>query len=305
MFSKNIKVFILILAVALAGIFGAFYFLKKDNVSSIKIISPKIGDVVKTGEVRTIRWSTENVPASNKISITIRRIPPPPLQEEGQEFDPIIFINLPNTGSKEWVVSDMYPEGKYVLGIASYVSIPVTNPITAESGAFTIQKNTAVGLACNDATKYFVVEKSLADSVGSDILVKYKTNPGQNFPCVYSVAGGDFELKNVMAEYFLAFTDNFLLLDRGTAPEPRILLAYDLRSHEKVFTDSYAKPVVVKGDTIEYWAKSDQKPTAKNCPILAENTKNYLGSVIMSKVSVDLSTLIKKELGELKCMTTQ
>jgi len=163
----------------------------------------------------------------------------------------------------------------------------------------------SAGLTCNDSPKYFAVEKSLSDSVGSNILIKYKASTGQKFSCAYLVSEGDFELKNVMAEYFLAFTDNFLVLDSGTAPEPRGLIVYDLRSREKVFTDSYAKPVIVKGDTLEYWAKSDQKPTAENCPTLAENTKNYLGSVIMSKVSLDLSTLTKKDTGAFKCLATQ
>ncbi len=309
MFSKNIKLYLLILLVALAAIFGSYYFLRKGSnpslIQSIRVISPTSGDVVKSGTVQTIQWVSENVPTSNKIAVTIRRIPPPPLQEEGQEFDPIIFTNLPNTGSKEWTVSDMYPEGTYILGITSYVSVPVTNPITAESGEFSIQKNEAVGLECNDSPKYFAVEKSLSDSVGSNILIEYKTNPEQNFPCVYSVTSTDFELKNVLAEYFLAFTDNFLVLDSGTAPEPRGVIVYDLRSHKNVFTDSYAKPVIVKGDTLTYFSKTDSNPTLENCPNLNEYKGNGLGAVIMSKITVDLSSFSKKELGVFDCRATQ
>ncbi len=309
MFSKNIKVYILILMVALVVVFGSLYFLRKGINSaptqSIQVISPKSGDIVKVGSTQKIQWVSENIPASNKISVTIRRIPPPPIQEEGQEFDPIIFTNLPNTGSKEWIVSDMYPEGKYVLGITSYFSVPVTNPIIAESGEFSIQKNEAIGLKCNDSPKYFAVEKSLSDSVGSDILIKYKKNSEQNFPCVYAVASGDFELKNVLAEYFLAFTDNFLVLDSGTAPEPRGVIVYDLRSHKNVFTDSYAKPVIVKGDTLTYFSKTDSNPTLENCPNLNEYKGNGLGAVIMSKITVDLSSFSKKELGVFDCRATQ
>ena len=291
--------------IASLTIFGTFYFLKKRNIASVQIVSPKSGEVLKSGTSYTIRWTSENVPVSNKISITIRRIPPPPLKEEGQEFDPIIFTDLPNTGSKEWTVSDMYPAGKYVLGITSYVSVPITDPLTAESGEFNIQKDAAVGLECHESPKYFVVEKSLSDSVGSNILIKYKISPEQNFPCAYAAASGDFELKNVLAEYFLAFTDNFLVLDSGTAPEPRGLIAYDLRSRKKVFTDSYAKPVVVEGDRITYLSKLGQKPTLENCPALNEYAKNDLGAVIMAKVTVDLSSLDKKEFGATECRATQ
>jgi len=71
---------------------------------------------------------------------------PPVLPEEGQEFDPIIFVNLENTGSTDWIVSDMYPEGNYIIGITSYSSIPVTDPISDESDAtFRIIKSGTAG----------------------------------------------------------------------------------------------------------------------------------------------------------------
>ena len=164
---------------------------------------------------------------------------------------------------------------------------------------------TAAGVECHDSPKYFLVQKSLADSVGSDILIKYKTSSDQNIPCVYTAASGDFEIPNVSAEYFLAFTDNFLLLDSGTAPPPRGLIAYDLRSRGIAFTDIYAKAVEVSGDTITYFSKTDQKPTVQNCPDLNTYTTNGLGAVIMSKVTVDLNSLTKNDTGATECMATQ
>lgn len=162
------------------------------------------------------------------------------------------------------------------------------------------------GLECHTSPKYFAIQKSLTDSVGSDILIKYIVNPDKNLSCTYKVAKGDFEIKNVVAEYFLAFTDNFLVLDQGTAPEPRRLVVYDLRSHEKiVFNDSYAKPVGVVGDSITYWSETSQKPTLQNCSDLDNYTKNGLGAVIMSKVTVNLLSLDEKYLGIIKCMATQ
>lgn len=160
-------------------------------------------------------------------------------------------------------------------------------------------------LRCHDSPRYFVVEKSLADIVGSDILIKYKTSSDQNIDCEYRVANGDFELKNALAEYFFTFTDNFLVLDKGTAPEPRELVVYDLRSREMVFTDSYAKPVAVEGDSITYFSKTATKPTAENCAELDKYTENGLGAAIMSKVTVDLSSLAKKDAGETKCVAVQ
>jgi membrane-bound inhibitor of C-type lysozyme len=112
---------------------------------SITVTSPKAGDSWAAGSLQTISWATKNIPAADKISVTIRRIPPPPLQAEGQEFDPIVFTNLENSGSVQWVISDMYPAGDYVLGVNSYASIPVTDAVTAESARFKIVNSPIVG----------------------------------------------------------------------------------------------------------------------------------------------------------------
>lgn len=130
--------------VILGIILGVFYVFR-DTTPSISVISPKISDVVTAGSVQQIKWTTNNIPSSYKISVLIRRVPPPPLQEEGQEFDPIVFVNLPNTGSVDWTVSDMYPEGRYILDLTAYESVPVTNPISAESGVFSIEKSELIG----------------------------------------------------------------------------------------------------------------------------------------------------------------
>lgn len=164
---------------------------------------------------------------------------------------------------------------------------------------------TEAGIECHDSERHLFIQKDLKDSVGSDILVKYKSTADQNIPCAYTVADGDFEIKNTQAEYFLAFTDNYLVLDSGTAPPPRGLIVYDLRSRKQVFTDMYTKPVAVAGDTITYLSKTAEKPTSKNCPELSQFTQNGLGAVMMTRVSVDLATLKRTILGPSQCMATQ
>jgi hypothetical protein len=89
------------------------------------------------------------------------------------------------------------------------------------------------------------------------------------------------------------------------SPETLEFCVYYLLSHKKVFTDSYGKPVTVAGDSITYFSKTSQKPTAENCPDLNNYTKNGLGAVIMSKVTVDLATLSKKDLGVTECIAVQ
>jgi hypothetical protein len=125
-----------IIIICVAG--AAWYLLQPASAPAISIAAPAAGAAWQAGEAHTISWATIGIPTTDKISITIRRIPPPPLPEEGQEFDPVVFTNLPNTGSVEWKISPMYPTGTYVLGVSAYKSVPVTNPISAESAPFTL-----------------------------------------------------------------------------------------------------------------------------------------------------------------------
>lgn len=128
---KKISI-VLILLVIFVGI---FFFLQNKNSASLTLISPNGGEVLEEGSTYTIKWSSKNIPADNKISISIRRVVPSSMPIEGQEFDPLIFFNLDNTGSVDWTVSDMYPAGDYLLDIVSYSSLPVNNPILDESDA--------------------------------------------------------------------------------------------------------------------------------------------------------------------------
>lgn len=124
---------------------------------SITLISPNGGETLQEGSVYTIKWSTEKILATDKIAIHIRRVPPPDLPQEGQEFDPVVLINLENTGSHDWVIAEMYPEGNYVLEVISYSSIPVINYVSDESDAtFRIVKGADWQTHINDDAGYSV-----------------------------------------------------------------------------------------------------------------------------------------------------
>lgn len=145
-----VKIIILLLGIiaitAIVAIVGNRYASQPSAIApAITITSPATSTAWTIGSTHAITWTTQNIPAENKISITIRRIPPPPLQTEGQEFDPILFTNLANTGTVDWTIADQYPTGTYVLGISSYKSIPVTNPVSAESAPFQITHEPLIG----------------------------------------------------------------------------------------------------------------------------------------------------------------
>jgi hypothetical protein len=122
-----------------AGAYGWKTFMPGYTQPSITFTSPLGGEAYVAGSTQTISWEAKNIPSKNKISITLKRMPPPPIPTEGQEFDPIIFSNLENTGSVSWTIADIYPTGVYVLRINNYESVPEASLVANESTSFTIE----------------------------------------------------------------------------------------------------------------------------------------------------------------------
>jgi hypothetical protein len=169
-----------------------------------------------------------------------------------------------------------------------------------------------VNVSCKENSKYFLIAKENDTLGSSDFLVKKKTNKDQIIPCGYTIKKTDFELENQAATYFLALTDNFLILDSGTGPFPRGLTAYNLNSRQKVYVDNYSAGtdmnsdrITVINDVIKYWSPTNKEVNKENCPKLSEYSSEGLGAEIEAYVSLDLSTLVKKELGEYRCSPTQ
>lgn len=163
------------------------------------------------------------------------------------------------------------------------------------------------GLNCEENSKYFVIykEEFINDSFEQSFLVKYKTDSKQNIPCSYVVDKEDFEIKDQFFTWFLALTDNFLILDMGTGPWPRTFIVYNLNSRKEVYTDSYSTPMSILNDVITYWNPINQKVTNENCPELSKYSAMGLGTGIETHVSLDIFNLIKKELGEYRCSARQ
>ena len=159
--------------------------------------------------------------------------------------------------------------------------------------------------SCVGNDKYFVISADRTDDVGTDILVKYKSSSSQNISCEYLKNDKDFEIKDEGAAYIMALENNFLILDEGTGPFPRGLIIYDLSSRKKVLEDSYLEPVNIKNNIINYWTETTIKANEENCSTYKLNEENFMGSAIETRVSLDLLTLAKKELGEYRCSATQ
>jgi hypothetical protein len=153
-------------------------------------------------------------------------------------------------------------------------------------------------LTCNESPDYLAISRRIIGETGSDLLIKYKMSAGQKISCNYFVEKNDFELKNNGgANYFMAFEGKFLIMDEGTAVNNRGMNIYDLSKKSKIFSDRYSSgEPIIKNNTITYWINTNEVATIENCPQLYNS-----GGAIVAQVSLDLSTLIRKDLGNKRC----
>jgi hypothetical protein len=143
--NKSMKKLGTLLILLIVFLVASFIIIQQKNNSSITILWPNGGETIEAGSTQIINWGTKNIPEGNKISISIKRVLTADEVVEEQEFDPLLFVGLENTGTIEWEVSESYPEGDYILEINSYESLPMTNPISDESdAAFKITKSNTV-----------------------------------------------------------------------------------------------------------------------------------------------------------------
>lgn len=158
---------------------------------------------------------------------------------------------------------------------------------------------------CYQNGAYFVAEKYSEEQ--QHILIKNKTVNDPNYDCEYLLEAADFEIKD-SATFYLNLLNNFLLVDKGTAPGTRGLDIYDLNSRAKIYTGFYGSgetPIEIIDNTIMFWEPSSIKATTENCPDLAENEKNYFTSIIEEYTRLDLISLEKTSLNEFRCAVRQ
>lgn len=156
---------------------------------------------------------------------------------------------------------------------------------------------------CYDKSNYFVITKYETESVGSDVLIKYKRNPEQTFPCLYVVEKGDFEIKNEGADYYNALVDHYIIMDSGTGPGIRGIFIYDLDTRAKVYEASKVGAIsAINNNVITYYEPLDEEPTLQNCPKLDEYYNSVGNAVIAAETTITFGDIIKKEtVGEKQC----
>lgn len=186
-------------------------------------------------------------------------------------------------------------------------NVPQENQNIVEN-TITTKSPVSENITCSSNSKYFVISKISIDSRkfptgGTDFLIKYKKGENQNIACDYSVEKNDFEIKNNGENYFMALEGKFLLVDSGTAASVRGLTIYDLEKRSKILEDSYcpdnspSRAFVIKNNTVTYWVNTPEPVNAQNCPQFYNS-----GGRIVSHILFDMSTLVKKDLGEKRCI---
>lgn len=158
---------------------------------------------------------------------------------------------------------------------------------------------------CYENNNYFVIEQGATDSVGGNLLVKYKSADNQKFDCKYVVEQNDFEIKNEDADYYLGLENKFLLIDRGTGPHPRAFIIYDLEKRQKVYNASYSVPVNLENNYFDYWKGVSTKVTKENCPEKDYYENAGLGTAIEEHVRLQLINMEEINLNESRCSGRQ
>lgn len=156
---------------------------------------------------------------------------------------------------------------------------------------------------CHDEGRYRVIARP-TDAVGTDFLVKRHLRGRSLPPCRYLPRPGDIEIPNEDAEYFLGLQGDFLVLDSGTAPEPRGLRIWDLAKRQKVYSGSYSQPVTIDAGGVRFWQETGPASDAA-CPQAAHWREQHLGAAMEAEVRMGFADLRVVPLGPTRCSARQ
>ncbi len=149
---------------------------------------------------------------------------------------------------------------------------------------------------CHETDRYFVVQRQPKFEVGTDFLVKYKSNGQAKPACEYVKAKGDFEILNEWAEYFMDLKGDLLILDSGTLDGLRGLIIWDLVERKKVFEGGYSW-ADIREEYMEYWMYSGVA-RKEDC----EEFDKWGGALVLVFVRLDFSDFSIKKTDKTRCI---
>lgn len=138
----------------------------------------------------------------------------------------------------------------------------------------------AASLRCHESDRYRVVEQPVADGPGTDFLVRPLSPGVSQLPCRYDPGPGDFVIRHVDNERFLALNGALLVIDNGTGPDARELIVWDLAARRKLLHQRHGGLVSADSQRVVFWRATRILPTADNCPPLERWKAQLLGAAI-------------------------
>ncbi len=147
-----------------------------------------------------------------------------------------------------------------------------------------------------------VVTQKDEDAPGDQILIK----TGDDAACSWDSAAG-WETDSGEASYFLGKWKNLIFIDRGTGPDGRDVLIFDLDSKRQVFAANYSEPLEISSKKLTYWQGANTLATKDNCDDFEDAEKTGLTPQIQKLMSVDLTavTPVAQSSKKTRCKLTQ
>lgn len=147
-----------------------------------------------------------------------------------------------------------------------------------------------------------VITQQDSDVPGENILVK--NSPDSS--CEWQTES-NWLVDSGVASYFKGLSGNWLFIDRGTSTDNRDILVYNLITHDQVFNDTYAEPIRISDNKLQYWRNIGDTATSANCDKYDEAQKLGLSTQLQALVNIDLSSPELKVIktNERRCQMTQ
>ena len=147
-----------------------------------------------------------------------------------------------------------------------------------------------------------VITQKDEDAPGDHILIKI----GDDASCSWDSAAG-WETDSGEASYFLGKWKNLIFIDRGTGPDGRDVLVFDLESKHQVFAANYSEPLEISSKKLTYWQGANTLATKDNCDEFEDAEKSGLTPQIQKLMSVDLTavTPVAQSSKKTRCKLTQ
>lgn len=179
---------------------------------------------------------------------------------------------------------------KYLLLSGLFVSLAYANTFDGMMNGAELVKQVFISdtgkcLHYDDAT--IVTQDQDKNIPGEQILVK--NSPNAN--CEWSIES-NWLIDSGQASYFSGKYKNWLLIDRGTGPDNRDILVYDIVTHQNAYSNVYGKPSYIESDVLYYWKNVDMLATADNCNKFSDAQKLGLSAQLQHLVGVNLESAI-------------